>query len=190
MFALPTLHEAQQRWKCQSPRPVALTRRLLALALVATLGVLPLTTYAVDGCLVMLCLAAPSWRNVPQCVDPVRQLLRDLAHGHPFPSCSSGAGNSAGNRWADAPSFCPPQYTTALVLESGVGYSCAYAGAVEVSVDGTLWSRTWWSWGGDSVTDYSSTARRALGTWDTRFDLDYAAWLATHPEPVASDTAP
>ncbi|RZA15171.1 MAG: hypothetical protein EOP02_25220, partial [Proteobacteria bacterium] len=34
-----------------------------------------------DGCVVLLCLAAPSWRAIPQCVPPIRQLFRDLARG-------------------------------------------------------------------------------------------------------------
>jgi hypothetical protein len=192
MFVLRTFDEAQKRAQTQrrSSRVQAI-RCGLSSIVVATLATLPIASHAVDGCLVMLCLAAPSWRSVPQCVDPVRQLLHDLAHGHPFPSCpSAGAGNSASNRSADAPVFCPPQYTTALLLECGVAYSCAYAGAIEVSVDGSLWSRTWWSWDGDSVTDYSTAARLALGSWDSRFDADYAAWRASHPEPVPVDTAP
>src|SRR5881396_2757238 len=67
---------------------------------------------AVDGCLVLLCFAAPSWRSIPQCVPPINQVLRDLARGRPFPTCAmAGAGNSANNAWASAPSYCPPQYT-------------------------------------------------------------------------------
>jgi hypothetical protein len=35
-------------------------------------------TSAVDGCLVLLCFAAPNWKSVPQCVPPIRKVLRDL----------------------------------------------------------------------------------------------------------------
>lgn len=52
--------------------------------------------HAVDGCLVLLCFAAPNWRAIPACVPPIRQVLRDLARGKPFPTCvMAGAANSA-----------------------------------------------------------------------------------------------
>lgn len=140
-------------------------------------------TRAADGCLVLLCLAAPSWKNIAQCVDPVREVLKDLAKGKPFPSCSmSGAGNSAGNRWSSAPAYCPVQYTAFSYGESTTTAYCTYDGAIEVNVSGSLWSRTWWHLsGGDTVTEYTDAAKTQLGTWDTRFDDDYAAWLAAQP---------
>ena len=62
--------------------------------------------HAVDGCKVLLCLAAPSWRSIPECVPTINQLHRDLARGKPFPVCSmAGAGNSANNTWASAPGY-------------------------------------------------------------------------------------
>ena len=141
---------------------------------------------AVDGCLVLLCLAAPSWRAVPQCVPPVQQVFKDLAKGKPFPSCSmSGAGNSANHAWSSAPAFCPPQYTRVIDAESGPIYQCDYGGAVSVSINGAPFSRTWWNFGGDSVTEFSPAAKVQLGTWDTRFDDDYAKWLAALPPPPA-----
>lgn len=139
--------------------------------------------HAVDGCLVLLCFAAPSWRAIPECVPPVQTVLRDLALGRPFPTCAmSGPGNSAEHRWASAPSYCPPQYTRPS--EEGSTYLCDYIGAVAVQIDNALWTRTWWSLWGDTVTEYSPTAKQQLGTWDPRFDNDYAAWQATqNPEP-------
>ena len=100
------------------PEP-GLTSRLrmtLAGALLAILAALaalaPSPAHAVDGCKVLLCLAAPSWRSIPECVPTINQLHRDLARGKPFPVCSmAGAGNSANNTWASAPGYCPPQYT-------------------------------------------------------------------------------
>jgi hypothetical protein len=155
---------------------------LAALALAAT----SLPARAVDGCLVLLCLAAPSWRAIPQCVSPVRQLFKDLAKGKPFPTCSmSGAGNTANHAWSSAPAFCPPQYTRVLDAEGGPIYQCDYSGAISVSINGAPFSRTWWSFGGDSVTDFSPAAKTQLGTWDTRFDDDYAKWLAALPPPPA-----
>ena len=37
---------------------------LLSLGLFA-----PSAAHAVDGCLVLLCFAAPSWKSIPQCVQ-------------------------------------------------------------------------------------------------------------------------
>jgi len=45
---------------------------------------------------------------------------------------------------------------------------------------GSLWTRTWWTLG-DTVTEYTDTAKASLGTWDTRFDDDLAAWRGVHP---------
>jgi hypothetical protein len=163
-------------------------RLLLAAAFAALLGISP-QAKAADGCLVLLCFAAPSWSSIAQCVDPVRSVLNDLAHGHPFPSCDmSGAGNTANNTWSNPPDFCPPQYTTAIYLESGTTYQCAYDGAVSVTIDGNLWSRTWWSLSGSSVTEFTPSAKASMGSWDTKFDDDYAAWLATQVPPAPTTT--
>jgi hypothetical protein len=171
-------------------RGVTHTSSALAATALAVAGciamVVPRTTHAVDGCLMLLCLAAPSWRAIPQCVSPVRQLFRDLARGKPFPTCSmSGAGNSANHAWSNAPSFCPPQYTRVIEAESAPIYQCDYSGVISVSINGAPFSRTWWSFGGDSVTDFSPAAKTQLGTWDTRFDDDYAKWVAALPPPPA-----
>ena len=139
---------------------------------------------AVDGCLALLCFAAPNWRGIQQCVPPVIQVLRDLARGKPFPSCGmSGAGNSGNAEWAVAPTFCPPQYTRAIDTESTTIYSCDYAGAVSISIAGQLFTRTWWNMGGDSVTEFSSAAKTTLRSWDSRFDDDFARWLSQQPPP-------
>ena len=141
---------------------------------------------AVDGCLVLLCFAAPSWRAIPQCVPPIRQVLRDLARGRAFPTCAmSGPANSASHRWASAPTNCPAQYTRVFDGESGPIYSCDYTGAVAINIDGTLWARTWWSMAGDTVTEFTPTAKVRLGTWDSQFDNDYAVWLASLPPPAS-----
>jgi hypothetical protein len=165
--------------------PAAVSIAASAMAgLVLALASLP--ARAVDGCLVLLCLAAPSWRAIPQCVPPVKQLFRDLSRGKPFPTCSmSGSGTSANHAWSSAPAFCPPQYTRTFEAESGPVYQCDYTGAISVSINGAPFSRTWWSFGGDSVTDFSPGAKTQLGTWDTRFDDDYATWLAALPPPPA-----
>lgn len=133
---------------------------------------------AVDGCLVLLCFAAPSWRAIPQCVPPIREVLRDLARGRPFPTCAmAGAGNGARHSWASAPGHCPPQYTRLMESESGSYPVCDFNGAVSVTINGAAFARTWWSMAGDTVTEFSTGAKAQLGSWDTRFDDDYALWL-------------
>lgn len=162
---------------------------LAALFSAGSLAIAAPAANAVDGCLVLLCLAAPSWRAIPQCVPPIRQVLRDLARGRGFPHCAmSGPANSANHQWSSAPANCPPQYTRVVEMKSGTVYSCAYAGAVAVNIEGTAWSRTWWNIGGDTVTQYFPAARAQLGTWDTKFDDDYAAWLASLPASTSCAT--
>lgn len=157
------------------------TARVAALIACVTL-LAPSSARAVDGCTVLLCLAAPSWRAIPPCVPPVRELLRDLARGRAFPTCAMvGSGNDASHAWSSAPDFCPPQYTRVVDGPNGPRYLCDYAGAVSVTVNGAPFARTWWSMEGDTVTDFSPAAKAQLGTWDTRFDTDYAAWLAAQP---------
>lgn len=169
------------------PHPTARSRRHATwLAAITTITLLTFSrpAAAVDGCQLLLCLAAPAWRQIPQCVPTVVQALRDLSRGKPFPTCNmSGTGATSGNTWAAAPTFCPPQYTSATETESATVYTCGYTGAISVTVDGALFSRTWWSMSGDSVTEFTPAAKARLTGWDTRFDDDYAAWLASQPPP-------
>lgn len=183
MFVTSTLDRRAGRVKRRSGiRGVAAIAAPAAVAM--TLAATTPPARAVDGCLVLLCLAAPNWRAIPQCVPPIKQLFRDLARGKSFPSCSmAGAGNRARHAWARAPSFCPPQYTLAFDTEGGVFHHCHYSGAISVFIDGVPFSQTWWSFGGESVTEFSASAKTQLGSWDTRFDDDYAKWQATQPPP-------
>lgn len=158
--------------------------RMASLLALGGVGFMP-QAHAVDGCLVLLCFAAPNWRAIPQCVPPIRQVLLDLARGRGFPTCGmAGAGNSAAHAWASAPGNCPPQYTRVFDGENSRSYSCDYTGAVSVSINGLPFARTWWSMGGDTVTEFSPSAKAQFTHWDTRFDDDYAAWLAIQPPPV------
>lgn len=165
----------------------SLTVRTAALACVAaSLAAGPQQAHALDGCLVLLCLAAPNWHAIPQCVPPIHQLFHDLRRGRPFPTCDmAGPGNSSNHRWASAPSFCPPQYTHEVSGESGTEYVCDYSGAISVQVDGQLWSRTWWN-RGDSVTEFTDAAKAGLQEWNTRFDEDFARWKASQPPEAPS----
>jgi hypothetical protein len=168
--------------------PAFNARNVLPVFVLAIIACASLPAHAVDGCRVMLCLAAPDWRQVQECVPTIHQLHRDLARGKRFPTCkTAGAGNSSAHTWANPPSFCPPQYTRVVEREAGPEYSCDFAGAVTVEVNGALWSRTWWRGDGDTRTEYSPAAKSQLGTWDGRFDADFAAWLATRPAPPQSD---
>lgn len=143
-----------------------------------------MSAQAADGCKVLLCLAAPSWRSISQCVPPVNEVLRDLAVGRPFPVCNmSGPFNTATNQWSSAPSYCPPQYTRVSDGNNGPVYSCDYTGAISVNIQGALWARTWWNYSGDTVTEFTPAAKAQIGTWDSRFEDDYAAWLASVPAP-------
>ena len=145
---------------------------------------------AVDGCQVLLCFSAPSWRAIAQCVPPITQVLHDLARGKPFPTCKmSGAGNSATHAWSQAPTFCPPQYSHAYETQRGTEYYCDFTGAVSVSVKGEPFARTWWSMDGSTSTEFSPAAKAQFSTWDTRFDDDYAAWLSAQPPAAPLDAA-
>lgn len=167
----------------RTPRVAPAALLATSIALLGSLVSPP--AHAVDGCLVLLCFAAPSWRAIPQCVPPIKAVLRDLARGRPFPTCAmAGGGNSASHAWASAPAFCPPQYTRSFEGESGPIYSCDYNGAVSVAVRGAPFARTWWTMAGDTVTEFSPAAKAQFGTWDTRFDDDYAAWLGALPPPA------
>jgi hypothetical protein len=140
----------------------------------------------------LLCLAG-NWRLIPQCVAPVRKALRDLARGRGFPTCSmSGAGNGASHRWAYAPGNCPPQYTVVVDAESGTREVCRYSGAVRVTINGRPWSTVWWSRDGeDTVSEYTAEAKTQLGAHaETKFDDDYAAWLASLPPPAPACADP
>jgi len=158
-------------------------------ALAATVGLLGShPARGADGCVVLLCLAAPNWRAIPQCVPPIRQLLHDLRKGRPFPMCAmGGASHCAEHQWAIAPSNCPPQYTRIVDRPSGPIYRCDYSGLISVTVNGSLFTKTWWSDSGDTVTEFTESAKAILGHWDTRFDDEYAAWIAQQTATPASD---
>lgn len=179
MSASTALREATEAQAKRRAAPRSLAGGLALLAALAT----P-TARAADGCTILLCLAAPSWRAIAQCVPPIRQLLRDLARGRAFPTCGMGGpGNSAGHAWSHPQNHCPPQYVQVTYSPNGHPFqTCNYAGEISVTVNGALFSRTWWSMQGDAVTEFSDTAKAQLGQWDTRFDDEHAAWLLNGPQ--------
>lgn len=174
---------------CVAPRRFAAgqgtLRPMIAAGLLVSLTLASAPARALDGCLVLLCLAAPDWTAIPQCVPPIEELFSELALGHAFPTCTmSGPGNSAANHWSNPPDYCPPQYTHSFDLDSGTIYHCDYAAAIEVNIDGALWTRVWWQMNGGSVTEYTDAAKVSLGSWNPKFDDDYAAWAAQQsPQP-------
>jgi len=95
----------------------------------------------------------------------------------------SGAGNTTAVDSSNAPDNCPPQYTLTVELESGTRYVCQFDGVIAVTIDGTPWSRTWWSSTGDAVTEFLPAAKASLGWWNPRYDRDYAAWARSRVAP-------
>lgn len=172
---------------CQSARSCARITRAMAATMapfIAAALLLPGPARAVDGCLVLLCLAAPSWRAIPACVPPIHQLMRDLARGKAFPHCAmAGPGNGARHTWASAPGHCPPQYTRVFHGPNDLEYACDYSGAIAITVEGRPFTTTWWGPAGDTVTEFSEAAKARLGHWDTRFEDDFARWLTAQPVP-------
>lgn len=176
------MHTFSTSTRGEDPGHVGSARKALSCFFLAMSVGFTAPAHAVDGCKVLLCFAAPSWRAIPQCVPPIEEVLRDLARGRAFPTCAmSGPTNSASHVWASAPTYCPPQYTRMYEAESGPVYSCEYAGAVSVNIDGALWARTWWNLAGDTSTEFGPAAKARLGAWDTKFATDFAAWLTSQP---------
>lgn len=166
--------------RLQSTRTAALIAAAFATMLTA-----PTPARAVDGCKVLLCMAG-NWKQIAPCQSEVRQALRDIARGRGWPECKMGG---AGNGTAGTPippTACPIQYQTTRIeqLESGTRETieCPYTAVVTVAVNGVLWSKTWSSPTGETVTYWTPAARAgtsgAAGALDDQFDLDYAAWLA------------
>jgi hypothetical protein len=163
----------------------AALRKFLGPVVSCLLGLLATPAHAIDGCKVMLCLAAPNWREVPLCVPTIHELMQHLARGRSFPMCKgAGPDNGADNLWATAPTNCPVHYVYEVDGPNGPRPRCRYTGAVTVKVGNAVWTRTWWTFDGDSVTEFSAAAKAQLGKWDTRFDDDYASWLASLPPPA------
>ncbi|MGP3508422.1 hypothetical protein L0936_19475 [Paracidovorax citrulli] len=153
----------------------------MALAMLSLFAAPP--AHAVDGCKFLLCIAGP-WTRIAECRPTVKEVLRDLAKGRPFPTCAmSGAGNSAQNLWTSE-ATCPAMYRR---LDKDGGYaSCAYMGKITVNVNGGHWSDVYWNAGGDSVTLYTDAARQSFAKnptatpLDDQFQRDLNAWNAQY----------
>lgn len=155
-------------------KPVVLSAALAALGAFSAAP-----AYAVDGCKLLLCLAGP-WGSISECRGTVLQAFRDMARGRPFPTCAmSGAGNSAGNNWADQ-STCPAMYRQ-YDSDSGAYSGCTYPGRITVNINGALWSQVYWDYSGNTSTWYSDAARTQLtqpnaAPLDDTFNSDLTRW--------------
>jgi hypothetical protein len=149
--------------------------RALAAAMLLALG-MPTTASAADGCQVMLCLSG-NWKSIPLCVSPVREVLRDLARGKPFPTCrmADGGGSTASHQ-RTTEANCPRMYSL-YHPDSGAWMGCRYAGVISLRVDGDAWADVFWSPQGNTSTRHHGAARAALGDRvDLTYDSDLRAW--------------
>ena len=135
-------------------------RRLFVAAVLAATSVFePGLARAHDwGCQVILCLSSPGGpERYSECVPPIEKLWDALRHGDPFPGCElagRGAGQrpdtSATNLFASA-AYCRED----LLYWGGPEHGellCGARGAINVEIDGQLYTRVWWDAGGANRT--------------------------------------
>lgn len=132
---------------------------LFALGLTVACPVFTPTLARADdwGCQVLLCLANPGGpEQCSECVPPIEKLWSALRHGDPFPTCEFGsggteginAGTSASNTFASA-AYCRED----MLHWGGPEQSellCNAAGAIDVEINGQLYTRVWWGVGSDA----------------------------------------
>jgi hypothetical protein len=133
------------------------------------------------GCQVLLCLANPGGpEQYSACVPPIEKLWTALRHGDPFPTCdfnsslsdlspsilsaipasslaNLGSGSGAANVPASS-SYCRED----LLHWGGPEQSellCSASGAIDVTIDGTLFTRVWWDAPSQdsTITEYYGT---------------------------------
>jgi hypothetical protein len=135
---------------------------------------MPGTARADDwGCQVILCLSDPGGpERYGECVPPIERLWAALRHGDPFPTCDFGAGDSQGtsavNIFASA-GYCRED----LLYWGGPGQSellCNARGAINVEIDGALYTRVWWdARGADrTITEFYGAGSTAVPYEPTR----------------------
>lgn len=107
------------------------------------------------GCQVTLCLSNPGGpEQYGECVPPIEKLWRALRHGDPFPTCDLGGGGaratSVTNTFASS-DYCRED----LLFWDGPEQSellCRASGAINVMIDGQLYTRVWWDVSGQGLT--------------------------------------
>ncbi|WP_408426194.1 hypothetical protein [Paraburkholderia strydomiana] len=131
----------------------------------------PGTAHADDwGCQVILCLSSPGGpEQYGECVPPIEKLWAALRHGDPFPTCDFGSGGSQGtsasNTFASA-AYCRED----LLYWGGPEQSellCNARGAINVEINGALYTRVWWDARG---TDRTITEFYGAGSTATPYD--------------------
>jgi len=154
------------------------------IALVSALSaalMVPMSARADDACTVVLCLAG-NWRNISECVPPVKRVLRRLMLGGGFPVCSmsGGPGNSASYAHA-GPWNCPEQYVYYLPSKDDEcgRRMCRYSGVIDIRADGKHINRVWWDMSGNTVTEWLADGKKMVPDQiDNQFDADHAEWEA------------
>ncbi|WP_421073897.1 hypothetical protein [Paraburkholderia sp. A2WS-5] len=142
------------------------------------------------GCQVMLCLSNPGGpEQYAKCVPPVEKLWAALRHGDPFPVCDFGAGGSRGtsaaNRFASA-GYCRED----LLYWGGPEQSellCNARGAINVEIDGALYTRVWWDVRGTHRTLTEFYGAGTMQVPQVPYDPGQAARQFLEPESHARD---
>lgn len=147
------------------------------------------------GCQVLLCLANPGGpEQYGQCVPPIERLWSALRHGDAFPTCdfqssltdlspqirsaipqnllsSLGRGTGASNTWAGG-GYCREDMLYWGGPEQSV-LMCRATAAINVNIDGQLYTRVWWGVGG--LSGQSMTEYYGAGSTQVNYDPTKAA---------------
>lgn len=176
-------------------RRLGVTLGMVACAVVGAVGN-PVLALADDwGCQVMLCLSDPRGPETESaCVPPIEKLWTALRKGNPFPTCDfsssyndlpadlknaipasvmqsiANSNSGASNTYASA-SYCRED----MLHWGGPEQSellCSATGAINVTIDGVLFTRVWWDTGsqGKTLTEYYGQ-----GSTQTQYDPTKAA---------------
>ena len=147
-------------------------------------------------CTVILCLANPGGpEQYAECVPSVEKLWSTLRHGDPFPTCdfnssendlpadvrkalpssllaNLGSGSGASNTWASG-SYCREDLLYWGPPEQSM-LDCRARGAINVTIDGSLFTRVWWDAAaqGTTITEYYGS-----GSTQVPYDPAQAATL-------------
>jgi hypothetical protein len=121
-------------------------------------------------------LPAPMTEQYGECVPPVEKLWDALRHGDPFPTCDFGAGGSQGTSGVNI--FASAGYCREDLLYWG-GHEqsellCNARGAINVEIDGALYTRVWWDARG---ADRTITEFYGGGTTQVSYDPTQSARL-------------
>lgn len=157
-------------------RKFNLTLGLVACAVVAAIGKPAIALADGWGCQVLLCLSDPRGPETEkECVPPIEKLWDALRHGNPFPTCDFGSSyndlpadlkqsipasvvqqimnsnSGASNTWASG-GYCRED----LLYWGGPEQSvlmCHASGAINVTINGSLWNRVWWDAPGGTIVE-------------------------------------